>query len=218
MLKKIIKRDGKVVDFIPEKIQNAIFKAMLSVGEQDVKQARELTKKVIEKLEKSLKEGQIPTVEQVQDIVEQVLIEKGLSKVAKSYILYRQKRAEIRREKQQILNKKELDEIDKKFDINALQVLASRYLAKDINGKIIESPKQLFERVAIHTTIPSILYDEKVFSKKKLKNKQKDEEINEKEFTGLKIGKYSLNQYHIEGLIRVYKRLNKEKHMKKTLS
>ncbi len=219
MISQIIKRNGKIVDFNPEKIKNAIFKAKLAVGKPDNNLAKKLTEKVVKKLEKSLKENQIPTVEQVQDIVEQVLIEEGLSKVAKAYILYRQKRAEIRKEKQQILNKKELDEIDKKFDINALQVLASRYLAKDINGKIIESPRQLFERVAIHTTIPSILYDDKVFSKKKLKNKQKDEEINEKELAGkLKIGKYNLNQYHIQGLIRVYKRLNKEKHMKKSLS
>jgi ribonucleoside-diphosphate reductase alpha chain len=163
MISKIKKRDGRIVDFNPEKITNAIWKAMLAVGEKDRSLAEKLSQKVIKKLEKSLKKDQIPSVEQVQDIVEQVLIEEGLAKVAKAYILYRQKRAEIRREKQQILNKKEIDEIDKKFDINALRVLASRYLSKDITGKIIESPKQLFERVAIHTTIPSILYDERIF-------------------------------------------------------
>jgi ribonucleoside-diphosphate reductase alpha chain len=219
MISKIVKRDGRVVDFNPEKITNAIWKAMLAVGEKDRKTAEKLSKKVVEKLEKTLKKSQIPTVEQVQDIVEQVLIEEGLAKVAKAYILYRQKRAEIRKEKQQILNKKEIDEIDKKFDINALRVLASRYLSKDREGRIIESPKQLFERVAVHTAIPSVLYDRKVYSVKKLKKKQPEESFTLRQLEGkLKIGKYTLNRYHIEGLIRVYSRLNRERHMKEPLS
>ena len=219
MIKKIIKRDGRVVPFNPEKITNAIYKAMLATGEQDLKLAKRLSQKVVNKLEKSLKKEEIPTVEQVQDIVEQVLIEEGLARVAKAYILYRQKRAEIRKEKQQILGKKEIDEVDKRFDINALRVLASRYLSRDRTGKIVESPKQLFERVAVHTTIPSILYDSRVYSLKRLSKKQKKEKINPEALEGkLKIGRYTLNRYHIEGLIRVYSRLNSERKMKKRLS
>ncbi|MBK3331871.1 adenosylcobalamin-dependent ribonucleoside-diphosphate reductase [Persephonella atlantica] len=219
MIEKIVKRDGRVVPFNPEKITNAIYKAMLATGEQDLKLAKRLSQKVINKLEKSLKKEEIPTVEQVQDIVEQVLIEEGLARVAKAYILYRQKRAEIRKEKQQILGKKEIDEVDKRFDINALRVLASRYLSRDRTGKIVESPKQLFERVAVHTTIPSILYDSRVYSLKRLNKKQKEEKINPEALEGkLKIGRYTLNRYHIEGLIRVYSRLNSERKMKKRLS
>lgn len=219
MIKKIIKRDGRVVPFNPEKITNAIYKAMLATGEQDLKLAKRLSQKVVNKLEKSLKKEEIPTVEQVQDIVEQVLIEEGLARVAKAYILYRQKRAEIRKEKQQILGKKEIDEIDKRFDINALRILASRYLSRDRTGKIVESPKQLFERVAVHTTIPSILYDSRVYSLKRLSKKQKEKKINPEALEGkLKIGRYTLNRYHIEGLIRVYSRLNSERKMKKRLS
>ncbi len=219
MIKKIIKRDGRVVPFNPEKITNAIYKAMLATGEQDLKLAKRLSQKVVNKLEKSLKKEEIPTVEQVQDIVEQVLIEEGLARVAKAYILYRQKRAEIRKEKQQILGKKEIDEVDKRFDINALRVLASRYLSRDRTGKIVESPKQLFERVAVHTTIPSILYDSRVYSLKRLSKKQKEKKINPEALEGkLKIGRYTLNRYHIEGLIRVYSRLNSERKMKKRLS
>ena len=219
MIKKIIKRDGRVVPFNPEKITNAIYKAMLATGEQDLKLAKRLSQKVVNKLEKSLKKEEIPTVEQVQDIVEQVLIEEGLARVAKAYILYRQKRTEIRKEKQQILGKKEIDEVDKRFDINALRILASRYLSRDRTGKIVESPKQLFERVAVHTTIPSILYDSRVYSLKRLSKKQKKEKINPEALEGkLKIGRYTLNRYHIEGLIRVYSRLNSERKMKKRLS
>ena len=219
MIKKIIKRDGRIVDFNPEKITNAIFKAMISVGEPDRELAEKLTQKVIKKLQKTLKKNQIPTVEQVQDVVEQILIEANLAKVAKAYILYRQKRAEIRKEKQKVLNKDKLDEIDKRFDLNALRVLAARYLSRDREGNIIESPKQMFERVAINTAIPSILYDPQIFSLKRLPQKQKDENIDPEKLAGkLKIGQYNLNKYHIESLIRVYNRLNKNRHMKKPLS
>ncbi len=219
MIKKIIKRDGRVVDFNPEKITNAIFKAMISVGEPDRELAEKLTQQVIKKLQKILKNNQIPTVEQVQDVVEQILIEANLAKVAKAYILYRQKRAEIRKEKQKVLNKDKLDEIDKRFDLNALRVLAARYLSRDREGNIIESPKQMFERVAINTAIPSILYDPQIFSLKRLPKKQKDENIDPEKLAGkLKIGQYNLNKYHIESLIRVYNRLNKNRYMKKPLS
>jgi len=53
------------------------------------------------------------------------------------------------KEKLSILNKTELDEVDRAFDLNALRVLASRYLLRDDSNKIIESPKQMFERVAV---------------------------------------------------------------------
>ncbi|MDQ7055132.1 MAG: ATP cone domain-containing protein [Persephonella sp.] len=71
MIEKIVKRDGKVVPFNSEKITNAIYKAMLATGGQNLELAQELSEKVVEKLKKSLKKGEIPAVEQVQDIVEQ---------------------------------------------------------------------------------------------------------------------------------------------------
>ena len=97
-------------------------------------------------LEKITGRGAIPTVEGVQDMVEQVLIDAGRAKIAKAYILYRERRAEIRREKANAQRKK-IDEVDKHFDLNALRVLAARYLRKD-DQQIIESPKELFIRVA----------------------------------------------------------------------
>jgi len=96
MIRKIRKRDGKVTDFNPIKITNAIWKAAQAVGGKDYKKAGELTDKVIERLEKELKKGEIPTVEQVQDIVEKTLIEEGHAKTAKAYILYRKQHQDIR--------------------------------------------------------------------------------------------------------------------------
>lgn len=96
MIRKIRKRDGKVVDFNPIKITNAIWKAAQAVGGKDHKKAAELTDKVLEMLDKELKKGEIPTVEQVQDIVEKTLIEDGHARTAKAYILYRKQHQDIR--------------------------------------------------------------------------------------------------------------------------
>src|SRR3989338_8842737 len=90
---KIIKRDGRIVDFDPEKITSAIMKAARAVGGSDRKEAERLTGLVAELISK--KEN-IPTVEEAQDAVEKVLIEEGHAKTAKTYILYRAKRAELR--------------------------------------------------------------------------------------------------------------------------
>ena len=96
MIRKIRKRDGKIADFNPIQITNAIWKAAQAVGGKDYKKSIELTDKVMENLEKALNKGEIPTVEQVQDLVEKTLIEEGHAKTAKAYILYRKQHQDIR--------------------------------------------------------------------------------------------------------------------------
>ncbi len=96
MIRKIMKRDGKIADFNPIQITNAIWKAAQAVGGKDHRKAAELTDKALELLEKELKKGEIPTVEQVQDIVEKTLIEDGHARTAKAYILYRKQHTDIR--------------------------------------------------------------------------------------------------------------------------
>ncbi len=142
-IKKIIKRDGRIVDFDKNKISEAIWRAAKAVGGKDRKRAEELSEQVVEILEKQLKPGETPSVEQVQDIVEKVLVENGHYKTAKAYILYRQKRAEIRRIKSTLGVKDEL-----KLPLNAIVVLERRYLRKNEEGKVIESTAELFRRVA----------------------------------------------------------------------
>jgi ribonucleoside-triphosphate reductase len=95
-IKKIVKRDGRVVDFDKNKITEAIWKAVKSVGGQDRGLAERLSDQVVERLKKELEPGEIPHVEQVQDLVEQVLVKNNLYNVAKSYILYRALHAQIR--------------------------------------------------------------------------------------------------------------------------
>jgi len=99
----IRKRDGRIVRFDKGKITNAIYKAQLAVGQDNMNRAEALTEKVLDYLEKELI-GAIPTVEGIQDIVERVLIEAGHAKVAKAYILYRDKRTRIREAKAELMD------------------------------------------------------------------------------------------------------------------
>ena len=153
-ISKVKKRNGQIVSFSRDKIRNVIYKAFLSVGKNDI--VDKIADEVISELKTK---DEIINVEEIQDIVEHILIKNNLPEVAKSYILYRKKMDEIREEKERILNKEEIDEVDKKFDLNALRVMVARYLEKDERGKTKEFPKDLFKRVAIHVTLPSILYD-----------------------------------------------------------
>ncbi|HXK45526.1 MAG TPA: ATP cone domain-containing protein, partial [bacterium] len=105
----IQKRDGRIVPFEKAKIAEAIFKAAKSVGGQDRYLAEDLAEAVSVYLNKEFK-GKIPTVEEIQDIVEKVLIKTGHAKTAKAYILYREKRARIRQIKQGIIEKDIIEE------------------------------------------------------------------------------------------------------------
>lgn len=215
MIKQIKKRDGSVVDFDKAKITGAIFKAARAAGGKDKETAERLANLVIEVLEKKLSKGAVPAVEEVQDMVEKVLIEEGHAKTAKGYILYRQQRALIRKEKAAVLEKEEIDEVDKRFDVNALRVLKSRYLRKDETGKLVETPKQLFTRIAVHVTIPELFYDQAVWSVKGGEPLHAEETFETAKNDGLfSIGKYKLNQYHLEALKRLYDRHNKNGNMK----
>ncbi|MFQ6087261.1 MAG: ATP cone domain-containing protein, partial [Candidatus Bathyarchaeia archaeon] len=142
-IKKIRKRDGRIVDFDPDKIAEAIWKAAKAIGGRDRALSVKLADQVVEALEKQLRPGEVPTVEQVQDLVEKTLIEKGHARTAKAYILYRQKRAEIRKTKALL---GVVDEL--KLPLNAILVLERRYLRKDERGRVVESTGQLFRRVA----------------------------------------------------------------------
>ncbi len=91
MIKKIVKRDGRVVTFNMDKITDAIFKAAQAVGGNDYHEAERLASLVCDMLEEKYGKS-TPSVEQVQDVVEYVLSEAGHSRTAKSYILYRANR------------------------------------------------------------------------------------------------------------------------------
>jgi ribonucleoside-diphosphate reductase alpha chain len=210
-IKQIRKRDGRLVTFDQNKITSALSRAIAQTIGKDAALAQRLSDQVVKILEEKFDGRTVPTVEEAQDIVEKVLLDNGQAKTAKSYILYRQKRAEIRKEKQRILEKDEIDEVDKRFDLNALRVLKARYLRKDIDGKLIETPKQLFARVAVHTCLPSLLYDERIYDRSGKTPEHPAEDFDPAANDGkLSMGKYALSRFHLEALKRMYDRFNSE--------
>jgi ribonucleoside-diphosphate reductase alpha chain len=134
---KIKKRNGQVVAFDEAKITTAIGAVVKERHEPE-----RLTKIVITILKKAVN-GKIPTVEQVQDIVEQVLMAGGHYEAAKAYILYRKQHQTLRSAKAVIGVEDDLG-----LSLNQLKVLENRYLRHDDAGKVIETPRQLFSRVA----------------------------------------------------------------------
>jgi len=99
----VVKRSGAVVPFTPERITNAIYRAAVAVGGRDRATAERLTTEVVRLLEMDIPPGQAPTIEEIQDRVEKVLIENGHAKVAKAYILYREERARARRQRAELV-------------------------------------------------------------------------------------------------------------------
>lgn len=96
MVKYIKKRDGRKVSFDQTKIENAVLKAAYAVGRDELESCQEITREVISILNIFYKEDGIPNVEQIQDLVEKILIEKGYADIAKAYILYREQHAKLR--------------------------------------------------------------------------------------------------------------------------
>jgi ribonucleoside-triphosphate reductase (formate) len=97
MLKFIHKRDGRLAPFEEDKIVDAIQKAVRAVGGSDMDKAVQIAHQVIGILEVLYKDERVPTVENVQDLVEKILIENGHAKVAKNYILYRKQHEALRK-------------------------------------------------------------------------------------------------------------------------
>jgi len=151
-LEFIRKRDGSIQKFIPEKIEIAIYKALKEGGIDNHSLAKKLTEKVIEKISGK---KEIPQVEEIQDIVENTLMENGYPEIARLYIIYREKRKQIRE------SKKILGVEDRlKLSVNAVHILRRRYLLRDENGEITETPEEMFERVATNVAESEVEYKE----------------------------------------------------------
>ena len=139
-LSKIKKRDGRIADFEPDRIKNAVHKAFLAVELGDGEKAKSVTSEVVKRLDAKFKE-KTPSVEDVQDLVVEVLDEKGYKKVAQEYQDYRKKKEELRALREKL-------GIEPKLTVNSLEVLKARYLLRDEKENIIETPTRLFKRVA----------------------------------------------------------------------
>ncbi|MBX5326594.1 MAG: ribonucleoside triphosphate reductase [Candidatus Bathyarchaeia archaeon] len=95
-MKFVRKRDGKLEPFDQERITTAIWKAAKAVGGADRELAKKLSDQVVAELQRRFGEDGVPTVEEIQDLVEKTLIENRHARTAKAYILYRKQHQDLR--------------------------------------------------------------------------------------------------------------------------
>ncbi len=226
---KVVKRDGRVVSFDASRIKRAIEKAMLEVGHYDEAILNKVVSYILKVINRTFSDERPPHVEEIQDIVELALMKYDLFDVAKAYILYRKEREKIRKEKMAILGKDYVDDVDKRLSLNAVRLLAARYLQKGPDGKLVEDPKGMFLRVAALVVIPDILYDSKIFDKNGGQIVHPHEDFDPEEWDG-KVGLRNgnpedhlapplyWNKYHLERMKALYDELNKQGKMKVTWS
>lgn len=138
-MEKIIKRDGELVDFSEDKITEAIEKAGRASKEFDHNTAKNLAAQAAEKAFDILKSKQqllkTMTVEEIQDIVEEVLLDSAYKKAAKSYVIYREQRAKVRK----FINDAKVDMVDEylhEIDLNVKENANMSYSVQGLNNYI----------------------------------------------------------------------------------
>ncbi len=138
-MEKIIKRDGELVDFNEEKITEAIEKAGRASKEFDHNTAKNLAAQAAEKAYEILKSKQqllkTMSVEEIQDIVEEVLLDSAYKKAAKSYVIYREQRAKVRK----FINDAKVDMVDEylhEIDLNVKENANMSYSVQGLNNYI----------------------------------------------------------------------------------
>jgi len=129
---KVEKRDGRIIDFEQGKITQAIFKALTATGQGDGRKSKRLSDRVVQILNRRFKKGEIPSVEQIQDIVEEVLILEGLAKTAKAYILYREQRRQIR--EAVVVSEEAVDRVDQYLEKLDWEVKENANMAFSLQG------------------------------------------------------------------------------------
>ena len=137
---EITKRDGTLAPFDSTKIYNAILKAGTSTGEFGEQESWLLTAKVLKVMEYKFAES-LPSIEQIQDIVEQVLISDNYFQTAKAYILYRDQRNRMRSDKKVMVDVESsineyLEKLDWRVNANANQGYSNGGLILNVSGKV----------------------------------------------------------------------------------
>ncbi|MCK4931308.1 MAG: ribonucleoside triphosphate reductase [Candidatus Aminicenantes bacterium] len=142
-ISRIKKRDGLITDFVQAKITNAVYKAMESNGMADQQSAQKISDIVTYILEDKFGGYTTPSVEQIQDIVEMVLMNQGYHEIAKSYILYRERHKDIRETRKIGINlerliKDYINDLDWKIRENSNEgVLSFSGLNARISGEVL---------------------------------------------------------------------------------
>lgn len=143
LVKQVLKLSGITQDFNPEKISESIWKAAQKVGGNDKSLSLTLGEEVLSILEERYPNGEIIETVEIGELVEKVLIERGHAKTAKEFIRFRENKKHFRQDKESLGIKDDIG-----LGYNTLYILKQRYLKRDEEGKIIETPKGMLRRVA----------------------------------------------------------------------
>lgn len=129
---RVVKRDGRVVKFEQEKITHAVMKAFSETQEGTLKDAQRVSAKVVQLLNKNYKKGNVPEIEEIQDLVERVLMILDFEETAKAYILYREQHRKIRESEESL--KEAVDLVDKYIQEIDWQVKENANMSYSLQG------------------------------------------------------------------------------------
>ena len=129
---RVVKRDGRVVKFEQDKITKAVMKAFAETNEGSEKDAQKVTDKIVRLLNKNYQKGNVPEIEEIQDLVERVLMILDFEETAKAYILYREQHRKIRESEESL--KEAVDLVDKYIKEIDWQVKENANMAYSLQG------------------------------------------------------------------------------------
>ena len=143
---KVIKRDGRIVDFDTTKIEKAILAAFLDVDEEITEYAKEKAENIASYIEGYYEDvKEIPGIEEIQDLVEKGLMSTKRKDVAKSYILYRENRNKIRNSKSQLMQN-----IKEKIEASDVQNQNANVDEHSFGGRMGEARSELMKDYALN--------------------------------------------------------------------
>ncbi len=129
---QIRKRDGRLVPFNEQKIVNAIYRALAAVNQPDLEQAQRIARRAHNILRAVYKASQVPTVENVQDVVETTLMDEGFKDAAKQYIIYRAQHSKLRQTKELFSEATEL--IENYLNLNDWRIKENSNMSYSLQG------------------------------------------------------------------------------------
>ncbi|OGY18216.1 MAG: ribonucleoside-diphosphate reductase, adenosylcobalamin-dependent [Candidatus Chisholmbacteria bacterium RIFCSPLOWO2_01_FULL_50_28] len=140
---QVRKRSGEPEDFDPAKITRSIVMAQSNVGVTDAETAKRIAKMAVSDLSDRLASERVIGTDEIGDTVERILIDESLYVIARAYIIARERRRQERKAEKQL---GVVDDVGLPY--NSVVVIRNKYLRKDDNGHPVETPKQMFLRVA----------------------------------------------------------------------
>ena len=212
----VVKRDRSVQEFDALRIYNAIYGAFADVNKEVNVEAVNKVADYVHEILLGIPDDKVD-IERIQKLIQAALMHNGHFDEAEAFILYRKERANVRKQKQEILEKDFLTDIEKSFTFNQLAVLSKRYLLRDlVTKKLVEAPEDLFKRVSTLMGLSDLLHDPLLFDKEgghPITCVIPPYELYEGVLRSLYI-----NEHHYERFVNLYSQLNDRGQMKRTLS